>query len=245
MSDYIDGVGKVDTPKTFKEKLVNFWYHYKWHTIVAAFVILALIVCISQCSAKPSYDIQILYAGSAMIKVKNEGADFSDIENMMSSSKRVVPDIDGDSEQVISITNYFYLSAEEKDALGDGVNEALLESDRKSLDSVIQHSEIYLCFISEAVYNSYKGENGERFASLNEYKEKYKEKYPPELFYADNAIRLSMLDLYKLPGFASLPDDTLICIRTANLLAANSKDHKEAIKNANTVLENILNYSIG
>ncbi len=48
-------------PKTFKEKLNNFWYHYKVHTIIIFFVITTLALCITQCARRPKYDFEILY----------------------------------------------------------------------------------------------------------------------------------------------------------------------------------------
>ena len=48
---------------TPKEKLSYFWYYYKWHTLIGAFVILIAIVLIAQFSGRESYDMQVLYAG--------------------------------------------------------------------------------------------------------------------------------------------------------------------------------------
>ena len=45
MSKNIEGVGEVQTPSTPKEKILNFWYHYKWHSIAALVVVLVAVVC--------------------------------------------------------------------------------------------------------------------------------------------------------------------------------------------------------
>ena len=48
-------------PKTPKEKLQNYWYHYKWHTLAAVFVAAVLAVCITQCvnQVKPDYKVMV------------------------------------------------------------------------------------------------------------------------------------------------------------------------------------------
>lgn len=48
-------------PKTFKDKLTNFWYHYKLHTLLIGFLIAVLVVSITQCASRPVYDLEILY----------------------------------------------------------------------------------------------------------------------------------------------------------------------------------------
>ena len=49
MSKNIEGVGEVTTPATPKEKLQNFWYHYKWHSLVAVFLVIAILICSLMC----------------------------------------------------------------------------------------------------------------------------------------------------------------------------------------------------
>ena len=43
-----------------RQRLGNFWYYYKVHTIVAVIVIAILAVLFSQCAAKESYDYAIV-----------------------------------------------------------------------------------------------------------------------------------------------------------------------------------------
>lgn len=53
-------------PKGFKAKLENFWYHYKYHTIVFIVVFVTLAVSISQCCLKTDYDYKIIAATRSM-----------------------------------------------------------------------------------------------------------------------------------------------------------------------------------
>ena len=44
----------------FKKKLSNFWYYYKWHTLLSIFVCFVLIVGVTQCSTKVKSDYLIM-----------------------------------------------------------------------------------------------------------------------------------------------------------------------------------------
>ncbi len=48
-------------PITFKEKVINFWFHYKVHTFFAIFICIILVVGITQCSQKEKYDSRVVF----------------------------------------------------------------------------------------------------------------------------------------------------------------------------------------
>ena len=236
MKKNIEGVGEVMAPSTKKEKLQNFWYHYKWHSIVAFVVIIALLVCSLQFCGKESYDAYILYAGSKNIGRTATDGETAEISTVISSLKRVTDDFDDNGDVNINFTNYYYLSAEEAAELTDG-NETLLASDKKSLSAVFEHSDYYLCFISVAVYEAYHNVgDDELFADISG----YAASHPSLQYYAPNAIYLSSTDAYNLPGLSVLPEDTLICIRRPSVLGGKSKQHKKLYNNAVDILENII-----
>ncbi len=58
---------KPEPPKTPKGKLENFWYHYKWHTIITVFVVGVLAVLIGQLVTKddPDYSVVLAIQGYA------------------------------------------------------------------------------------------------------------------------------------------------------------------------------------
>ena len=240
MSKNIEGVGEVMTPRTPKEKIQNFWYHYKWHSVVAVVLIIAMVVCTLQFCSKESYDAYVLYAGSRNIGRTSKDGDVAEIATVISSLKRVSDDFDENGEISINFTNYYYLSSSEAAGLDD-VNQALLTNDKASLSSVLEHSEYYLCFISKAVYDEYHAVgSSERFVLLDGYKESH-----PELeYYTDSAIYLSSTEAYKLPGLSNLPEDTLICIRHPSVLGGKSDVHTMHFNNAKKMLEKILNLKI-
>ena len=50
------------TPNTFKEKMQNFWYHHKWHTIASVFIFVAVTVMLVQCINQPKPDYRMMIA---------------------------------------------------------------------------------------------------------------------------------------------------------------------------------------
>ena len=44
--------------------LDNFWYHYKWHVIIATFFVLVIFFCICQQAGDRQSDINVTYSGS-------------------------------------------------------------------------------------------------------------------------------------------------------------------------------------
>ena len=146
MNKNIEGVGEVSIPSTPKEKIQNFWYHYKWHTLIALLLVAVIIVCSLQFCAKESYDAYILYAGGKSIGRTAKDGDVAEIVTVISSLKRISDDFDENGEVSVNFSSFLFLSSDEAKERDD-VNEALLMNDRSSLNSVLEHSEYYLCFV--------------------------------------------------------------------------------------------------
>ena len=240
MKRNIEGVGEVITPTTPKEKIQNFWYHYKWHTVVSLVLVVALLVCSLQFCARESYDAYILYAGSKRIGRTSQDGDVAEIVTVISSLKRFCEDFDDDGEVKVNFSGLYYLSAEEA-AKADATDTALLTNDQSTLSSLLEHSEYYLCFISPDVYEAYRkvGDN-ELFIPLNQYEGTH-----PEIeYYTDSTIYLSSTAAYKLPGLSGLPKDTLVCIRRPSVLGANSKEHVAYFENAKKMLDNLISLKL-
>ena len=100
----IEGDVKINSP--IMQKLENFWYHYKIHTIAVLFVIFTLTILLSQCFGKVEYDAHILYAGPYEIKHSSTGGNVAPYVTATSSLKRVCRDTDGDGNIQFTIYDY-------------------------------------------------------------------------------------------------------------------------------------------
>ncbi len=92
------------TPKTFKEKWDNYWYHYKFRTIVGIALGVMAIFLIKDIFFKPKYDITITYLVKGYIDLgdyasKDEG-DYVELENML---MEYIDDYNGDGKKNIDI----------------------------------------------------------------------------------------------------------------------------------------------
>ena len=53
---------EIRSDSKFLKWLDNYWYHYKWHTLIVAFFLLLLTVCLVQCAQKEEGDVGISVA---------------------------------------------------------------------------------------------------------------------------------------------------------------------------------------
>ena len=106
--------GDIAIKSPFLERLDNFWYHYKWHTLVALFLIFVFCVCAFQMCSKESYDTYIMYAGHKSISRTSEDGDIPEYNTFVSSFKRVCEDFDGNGEISLSFSNLYVMSEEVK-----------------------------------------------------------------------------------------------------------------------------------
>lgn len=88
-------------PKTFKEKVVNFWFHYKVHSILAIFFAVVLAIGIAQCSTKEKYDARVaLYTHNYYSN--------ADLEFFKDYLTPYFTDMDGDGKVTLQIIDCSY-----------------------------------------------------------------------------------------------------------------------------------------
>ncbi len=233
----------------------NFWYHYKWHTLITAFVLIVLTVCTVQMCKKTDYDVHIIYAGNySVMNEKTEGGE-SAYEVIKKSLTEAVDDFDENGETVTSFEALYMLSPEEIEAIekeladkkenGEGsytLNYTQLNANNNTFRDRIMYSEYYLFFLSESVYNYYKTVDGiTMFVPLKKY---VKGSGDGLVYLDDSAIYLHSTEFGKLPGLCELPEDTVIALRSMSAVASHfgKKSNEKSYKNCEKTLINILNY---
>lgn len=89
-------------PKGFKARIENFWYYYKFHTIVVFVALVALSVSLVQCSTKPKYDFQLVLAtGSSELAPKQ-------IELFEQEISKLAKDVNGDGLVTVDVIDCTY-----------------------------------------------------------------------------------------------------------------------------------------
>lgn len=253
---------------TKKEKISNFWYYHKWHTIVAIFLIITLLICTLQMCKKTTYDIHVMYAGSHEFKRTATNGDLPPYGNALSSLKFFADDYDENGEINVDFLDLYLLTTSEIQELelekGTDINYVLLNNNRETFLNNLMYSEFYVCFISPALYEAYKTVSDVSvFTSLEKYlddgaaftlsdksyviengtKKEAGESEGALSFYDECAIRLSSTSLSSMPEFSSLPSDTLICLRIKSAIAShfNKSENERLYKNSEAYLREILN----
>ena len=232
--------GEVKISSPIIEKLQNFWYYHKWHTIIAVFLVVAIVIMSLQMCQKTSFDAHIIYAGNYEIKRTANDGDTAPYNKMLSELKLVVPDKDDDGEVNIDMRNLFVVNDEEANKLiGDNegleINLALVREDTETLYQLMLMSDYYVCFLSERLYLEYTEKYDGIFAPLSPYAKDGKE-YE---YAGEGGIYLRSLDGFgDLPEFSKLPDDTVICLRALSDMSKSR--YKDTFKESEQIVKNIL-----
>lgn len=93
-----DTVEEKIVPKTFREKMQNYWYHFKWHTIAAVFSAVVITVMVAQCAKREKYDfITVLFTYTPVMDSQTQ-----EIEEYL---EQFAKDIDGDGKANVQVVN--------------------------------------------------------------------------------------------------------------------------------------------
>ena len=222
------------------ERIENFWYHYKWHTVVALFLIIAIIICTFQMCSKESFDSYVLYAGGYGIS-RVVGDDVAEYTLFLSSLNGVTPDRDGDGYTNTSFLDLYIPSSDEIKESGNDLYALMSDNMTRLQYELISGGDYYLCFLSPENYDEYKVWDGVTlFMPLAP--------YVPEgtdaEYYDESAIYLKSTAFASSPGFKNLPDDTLIVLRVPSAVASffDRGDNERKFEDAEELLKNILSY---
>ncbi|MBR7161245.1 MAG: hypothetical protein IKD07_02395, partial [Clostridia bacterium] len=84
----------------FSKWLDNYWYHYKWHTILVGAAIIILVVCMWQVSTTEKHDVIIVYAGPNCLST-------TEVRELEDAISGILPeDKDGNGEKNAAMNMY-------------------------------------------------------------------------------------------------------------------------------------------
>lgn len=228
----------------FLKKLDNFFYHYKWHSIVALFLAVVLTVTLVQGCSKESFDVEIMYAGP---KNLNDRQTVIDIQNAFA---QVASDENGDGKTVARLVSYWvdesYYGGEGTDMSGADV--AYFANNAKNNEDAyhdeIKAGNLSICLVSPHLFYQVHKEGG--FMRIDEICTELDESvYLVGEGGSVNhyAILLKNTAFGSLPGLSSLPDDTILCLRRPAYHLLNASRLKRQHENAKEVFLNALGYT--
>lgn len=247
---------KIESKSKVGKWFENYFYYYKWHTLIAIGLIFAITFCTVQICRRETYDSYILYAGSYDIRgsKKESDADLSEYTRVYKSLLEAVRDFDENGKKTASFESLYMLSNDEilalekeladKKANGEEaqeINLTLISENNKTFKERMVYGEYYVCILSSSLYDAYKSIDGvAMFVPLTEYVEDGN-----SVEYLDDcAIYLKSLDFASLPGMENMPEDTVVTLRTKSAVSSrfNKKKNNEYYERSIEVIKNIINY---
>lgn len=234
-----------EVPKTAAQKVgawfANFWYHYKWPTIVVAFFVLVLAITIPQLLSRTDSDIQVIYGGPAYL----DGDKLAAIEDAFAQVMGVAEDVNKDGK-LTAMLMYQTLMTEEQMAAAEANGSIILDrqtlADSKQLNMFLLTGEAIICLLDPAQYE--KIESADGFLPLAQM-DLGTLPYTP---YDDCAIYLkdTAFASFFADAFAPLPADTLLCIRRRTEVSMFQSGKAEVVRHETHValFQKIIAFSV-
>ena len=240
MEENLNEIREAEENTGFRAWLDNFWYHYKWHTIIALFVVFVVTICTLQMCRKEESDVYVLYGGGKNISRQVEDGNFCEFDVITSSFKNITKDYDGDGKIKPLFYNIYLLSDSEIKAAGDDVNHSVLYQNNQEFRELMYSSPYYICLLSDELYLEYSKTEGV-FVPLASYIGSL------ELNYLDEGavyLHSENLPFNTLPGICDLPENTVICLksRTAFSTGFGGKSSEEQFKRSEESLRALFSY---
>ncbi len=228
----------IQVKSKFSKWLDNYWYHYKWITIGAAFLIIVLIVGIFQATEKKKEDVTILYSGRYQLSAR-------EVESIRNVFNAVMPeDFDGNGEKYTGIVEYQIYSEEQIKEIEAETDEVGVHFDVNNQHNTTNYGAFYdyvkvgesaICLLDPWLYKE-----------LNN----YGRLLPIATALGDscgyeegvNGVYLEDTALYKeYSALRALPADTVICFLRQPVLGKIAND--ESYQNEIEMLRAILTYT--
>ena len=145
-------------PKTLKEKLANYWYHYKWATIAGVFAVALAAFFIYDMATKEKYDFEVLFATTAYYNSEAVSETFE-------AADRYATDLDGDGTPNVSVL-YVNMDAE----LADSGDPNYYMAQFVKFSAALSGGEDAVLVLDQANYDLLMGQDETlEFADLSQY----------------------------------------------------------------------------
>ena len=210
----------------FLKWLDNYWYHYKWHTIIVTFFLVIGIISTVQIFNKESYDAYVMYVG---------GQDIPDTKyhDIMQSLKAVSSDYDKNKEHQINFAKSAFISDPENN-LASTINAPTIQF----LQGLV-YQPYYIYLMDVEVYKLYKDSGV--FVPISE----IVKDVPEDWYYDETAVYFDKTDYANsFAGVDDLGENTLLVIKIMPYSSSKRviEAERRAYENHLDMLKNILSY---
>ena len=191
------------------KKLENFWYHYKWRTIIISFFVVIAVVCLIQTFQKENFDYYVIYVGDENITDTRQ----SDIVN---SFKKIGIDTDKNGKVTINFSQLVY-DPSSAEYHANGTN-----SNAEQYLGTMAVLPYYIYIMPEEIYLRYKDTGV--FVQLSEV---FGDKLPASA-YDECALYLNKTNFAKNnPGVNLFSDNTVVALKVVPYVSDKNGLKKE------------------
>ena len=213
----------------------NFWYHYKVHTICVVFLLVVVLICVVQCASRPGIpDAYLCYAGRQDLYSTSKNTIARDMETTFTTEVGAAL-----STEEAQVTLFHYLINTES---GDPATNNFALSNIETLKSQLDVAGSYLFLLDESLYNVYTRTSGGA-CYMTEVAPYLRDGSHVELTPDGRGVYLRSTALYQLPGFSSLPEDTVLCLRVSFTMssAMSASKQKEFYAQQEAIFTHLIN----
>ena len=225
-------------------KLENFWYHYKWHSLIALFLVFTITVCTLQMCEKKKYDVNVLYAGGYAFSRDNTEADYSEYQKLITAMRSFTEDHDNNGKISVSFRDLYTPNEEELSKVDGEAFFSRAYEDRKVLSSTMMTGGYFLCFFSPDVFKNYDSVDEDGVGIFVNLSAILPEDASVEYYNSKaTGIKLSSLDIYSLSGFSCMPEDTVVALRNTGFSThLDNKKNTRDFERAKSMLIKMVEY---
>ena len=205
----------------------NFWYHYKWHTIVIAFIVIVLGISTVQACTNQKVDVIFTYAGpKEFVTAPEEKAAINSA--LSNASKSVFGDKANSSLNSYLIYSKSQIEKIESELDENGnqkytINTSFNTSQMNSFNEFSQAGASCIFLLDPSIYQSFIDESGNA-DRLMELSMVYGS--TPEGALDKYSVRLGDTKIYQTtPELRALPADTIVCLHGKLILSTSQKDY--------------------
>lgn len=180
-------------------KMSNFWYFYKWQTIVGVILVIGIIVSLLQLADNTTPDAAIMYVGPSYLTV-------TDKKTIGESAQTYMIDYNGDGEKVLNLLDINVVTASGE--LAAYAYQMNAEAQKRFTTEVVAgDSLIYI--LEKSFYDILAEQN-----CLAKLSDVLDADMIPEGS-DEYGAQVKDLPFFTQEGFSSFPDDAYVCIRSA------------------------------
>ncbi len=132
------------TKEDRKKKWDNFWYYYKYHVLIGAFILFCVITFAKDMLGKVSYDYNIGFLGDYSIMEEDK----TKLEKWFVKNAE---DLNKDGEVHVQVNDYFIPSEGE-----DGYDPQMVMAGQTKFSADVQTATSVIYFVSKASYDKFK-----------------------------------------------------------------------------------------